>query len=72
MNNKREARSKYYQGLREAMVEHIKTTEQSLRKLPGIEPAKLEKITLDLQKQHEKLLKRIDRHIEENKIREKV
>ena len=65
MNNKREARLKYYRGVREATQEHIKTTEESLRRLKDVKPEKIEKVIADLHKQHAKLLRRIDRHIKE-------
>lgn len=65
MNNKRAARLAYYEGVKQATLEHIKATEESLRKLEGVKPAKIEKLVADLQQTHEKLLKRIDRHIKE-------
>jgi hypothetical protein len=67
MNNKREARLRYYEGVRNATLEHIKATEEGLRKLEGIKPAKIEELISDLRKRHEKLLKRIDRYIKEEK-----
>jgi hypothetical protein len=69
MNNKREARLRYYEGVRNATLEHIKATEEGLRKLEGIKPAKIEALISDLRRRHEKLLKRIDRHIKEEKIK---
>lgn len=63
MNNKREARLRYYEGIRGAMVDHFEATEDGLRKLKDVKPAKVEKIVTDLHKQHEKLLRRIDRQI---------
>lgn len=71
MNNKRAARRAYYEGIRTSMLEHVKLTEEGLRRLEGVKPAKIEKIVADLHKHHEKkLLRRIDRHIEEAKVRD--
>ena len=70
MNNKRAALAAYYEGIRTAMLEHIKVTEEGLRRLEGVKPAKVEKMVADLHKHHEKLLRRIDRHIEEAKVRD--
>lgn len=67
MNNKREARLQYYQGVRQATLDHIKKTEEGLRNLQGVKPEKIEKLVADLHKQHEKLLKRIDREIKQEK-----
>jgi len=63
VNDKREARLKYYEGIRQATLDHIKATEDGLRKLEGVKPAKIEKLVADIHKQHERLLKRIDRRI---------
>ncbi|HEX3422267.1 MAG TPA: hypothetical protein VHS33_02535 [Sphingomicrobium sp.] len=70
MNNKREARLSYYEGIRSAMLEHIKVTEEGLRHLKGVKPAKIEKMVADLHKQHEKLLRRIDRRIKAETARD--
>ena len=67
MNGKREARLRYYDGIRSAMLDHAKVTEEGLRKLEGIKPAKLEEMVAELHKEHEKLLKRIDRYIKQEK-----
>ncbi len=69
MNSKREARLNYYEGVREATLEHIKATEEGLRKLEGLRPAAIEKLVADVHKRHEKLLRRIDRHIEQERDR---
>jgi hypothetical protein len=63
VGNKREARLDYYKGVREATLEHIKATEEGIRKLKDVKPAKIEKVVADLHKRHEKLLKRIERRI---------
>ena len=65
--NKRAARLEYYGGVRQGMLEHIDLTEEKLRKLEGVQPAKIEKLVADLRKTHDKLLKRIDRHIKQEK-----
>jgi hypothetical protein len=70
MDNKRAARLTYYEGVRQATLDHIKTTEEGIRKLEGVKPAKIEKLIADLHEQHEKLLRRIDRHIKDEKARE--
>jgi hypothetical protein len=57
----------YYEGVREAMLEHVRTTEEGIRKLEGVEPAKIEKLVADVHKRHEKLLKRVDRQIDHAK-----
>jgi hypothetical protein len=63
MNNKRAVRLKYYEGIRQATLDHIKATEDGVRKLEGVKPAKIEKLMADVHKKHEKLLERIDRLI---------
>lgn len=69
MNNKRDARLNYYEGIRQAMMEHIKTTEEGIRNLEGVKSSKIEKLVADIHKEHEKLLKRIDREIRQEKAR---
>jgi len=69
VKDKRSARLSYYAGIRQAMLEHIKVTEASLHKLKGVEPAKIDKLVADVHKRHEKLLKRLDRQIKEEKDR---
>ena len=66
-DNKRAARLEYYERVREGMLEHVKVTEDKLRKLEGVKPAKIEKLVADLRKTHEKLLRRIDRRIKQEK-----
>jgi hypothetical protein len=67
VNTKREARRRYYEGVREATLTHIRATEEGLRKLEseGVKPAKIEKLLQDLHKQHRKLLKRLDGHLKD-------
>ena len=65
MKNKREARVAYYEGIRRATLDHFRVTEEGLRKLAGVSQSQTEKLVADLQKQHDKLLKRIDRRIKE-------
>lgn len=67
MNSKREARLKYYEGVKEATLQHMQATEESLRKLQGVTPEKIETLVADLKKQHKKLLKRIDRNIKDER-----
>ena len=66
-DNKRAARLEYYERVRQGMLEHIKVTEDNLRNLDGVKPAKIEKLVADLRKTHEKLLRRIDRRIKQEK-----
>ena len=63
MPNKREVRLQYYEGIRQATLEHIKATEEALRKLEGLKPEKIDKLVASVQKEHAKLLERIDRQI---------
>lgn len=65
MKDKRAARVAYYEGIRKAALDHFKTTEESLRRLEGLETAQIEKLVADIHKRHEKLLKRIDRDLKE-------
>ena len=65
MKNKREARVAYYEGIKQATLEHIRATEEGLRKLEDVPPNKTEGLVADVRKHHGKLLKRIDRHIKE-------
>jgi hypothetical protein len=63
MSRKSAARLTYYEGIRKALLEHFEMTEQSLRKLTDVKPPQMEKLVADVQKQHRKLLDRIDRRI---------
>lgn len=65
--NKRGARIEYYQGIRHAMLEHAESTEKKIRNLEGLRPGKADKLVADLQKTHEKLLKRIDNQIRQER-----
>jgi len=63
MVNKRDARLLYYRGIREAMVEHVKKTEDGLRAVTGLEPGDAKKLISAVQKRHAKLLQKIDSKI---------
>ena len=65
MSRKSEARLAYYEGVRKALLEHFENTEQTLRKLKDVKPAQIEKLVAEIQKQHRKLLDRIDRRIQD-------
>lgn len=65
MKDKRSARAAYYEGIKQAAVDQFKTTEESLRKLNGLDADQIEKLVADVHKRHEKLLKRMDRYIRE-------
>ena len=65
MKTKREARVAYFEGIKQATVDHMRVTEEGLRKLEDVPPNKIERLVADLQKQHAKLLKRIDRRLKE-------
>jgi hypothetical protein len=67
--DKRAARVAYYEGIRQAALEQFKATEDGLRRLEGVDVRKIEKVVADVHKRHEKLLKRIDRQIKEEKAR---
>ncbi len=63
MVDKREARLLYYRGVRDALVEHVRKTEDGLRALTGIEPGDAKKLISAVQKRHDKLLQKIDTKI---------
>ena len=65
MSRKSAARLAYYEGVRKALLEHFESTEQGLRKLKEVKPAQIEKLVAEIQKQHRKLLDRIDRRIQD-------
>jgi DNA-binding PadR family transcriptional regulator len=65
MNRKSEARLAYYEGVRKALLEHFEITEQGLRKLKDVKLSQIEKLVTEVQKQHRKLLNRIDRRIQD-------
>jgi hypothetical protein len=69
MNSKQEGRTRYLEGVRGAMLEHAETTEAGIRKLKGVKPERTEKLVADLHKQHEELLRRIDREINLETVR---
>jgi hypothetical protein len=60
MKRKSAAKLAYYEGVRKALLEHFEITEQGLRKLKDVKPAQ---IVAEVQKQHRKLLSRIDQRI---------
>jgi hypothetical protein len=72
MGRKSAARLAYYEGVRKALLEHFEITEQGLRKLKVVKPSQIEKLVADIQKQHRKLLNRIDRQIHDEQAAEKV
>lgn len=65
MKDKKSARAAYYDGIKQAAVDQFKITEENLRKLKGLRPDQVERLIADVHKRHEKLLKRIDRHIKQ-------
>jgi hypothetical protein len=67
VKDKRAARVTYYEGIKRAAVEQFKTTEEGLRKLQGLKPGQAEKLIADVHKRHEKLLKRIDQYIKDDR-----
>lgn len=69
MKDKRKARIAYYEGIRQAALEQFRVTEEGLRKLEGLKPTQIERIVADVHKRHQKLLKRIDEHLEVEKAR---
>lgn len=66
---KRAARLSYYEGVRRGMLEHVKATEDGLRNLVDVDPAKIEKLIADVHKRHKELLRQIDGRIREEKSR---
>ena len=68
--DKRTARIGYYEGIRQATLEHFKVTEEGLRKLKDMDASKIEKLVADIHKRHEKLLNRFDGLIKEEKARQ--
>jgi hypothetical protein len=67
VKDKRAARIAYYEGIRRAALEQFKTTEEGLRKLEGLKPGQTEKLIADVHKRHEKILKRIDQYIKDDR-----
>jgi hypothetical protein len=65
VNNKREARIAYYEGIKQATLDHIKVTEDGLRNLKDVSSEKIEKLVADVHKRHLKLLKHIEQLIKE-------
>jgi hypothetical protein len=63
LGSKREARLAYYEGVRQAMVDHATVTENGLRKLKGVPPLRIERLVADVHRRHLKLLRRIDQLI---------
>jgi hypothetical protein len=60
---KREAELSYYEGLRAAMEQHIRVTEDGLRELEGIGEAQRAKLIAAVRKRHQKLINDLDRRI---------
>ena len=60
MVNKRDASLLYYRGVRDAMAEHVRKTEDGLRALTGVEAGDAERLISAVQKRHDKLLQKID------------
>jgi hypothetical protein len=65
MSSKRDARVDYYRGVRDALNEHMATTEMGLRQLSGLSDAEKDKIVASVRKRHERLLKEVDRKLAE-------
>jgi hypothetical protein len=60
---KREAELNYYEGLRAAMEEHARVTEDGLRELEGVGEKKLAKLIEAVRERHQKLINELDRRI---------
>jgi hypothetical protein len=60
---KREAELHYYEGLRAAMEDHARVTEEGLRGLEGVGEKKLAKLIAAVRKRHQKLIGDLDRRI---------
>jgi hypothetical protein len=65
VKTKREARIAYYEGVKQATLDHIKVTEEGLRNLKDMSSEKIDKLVADIHKRHVKLLKRIDGYIKD-------
>jgi len=68
MNDRRKPGPGYYEGVRSAMLEHMKITEEGLRRLDGLTPTKVEELVVGIHERHEKLLRRIDGRIREEEL----
>lgn len=70
MADKGTARVTFYEGIRQAAVDQFATTEENLRKLEGLKPPQIENLIADVHKRHEEMLRRIEHHIREERVRE--
>jgi hypothetical protein len=65
MVGKRESRIAYYEGVKEALAEHLRATEEGIRRLPQLSNPQKEKLLEAVRKDHRKLLKRVDQNLAE-------
>ncbi len=60
---KSEMRLAYLHGIKDALNEHMMTTEAGMRALPEIKEKQVDAIVASVRKRHDKLVERIDRQI---------
>jgi hypothetical protein len=63
MAGKRKARIAYYEGVKEALAEHMRTTETGIRDLPRLSATEKDKLVASVRKHHAKLLKQVDQNL---------
>jgi hypothetical protein len=63
MAGKHKARITYLDGARQALLDHMQTTEDGIRRLLATNPAQADRIISSVRKRHDKLIKQLDREI---------
>lgn len=61
----------YYRGVRSALIDHFDRTRAGVQALEVLKPKQIAKIIADLEKQHYRLLDRVDRRIAEAVLAQK-
>ena len=60
MAGKRKARIAYYEGVKNALEDHIRKTEEGIRGLPRLSEEQKKKLVSSVRKHHRKLVKQVD------------
>jgi hypothetical protein len=63
MAGKRKARIAYYEGVKEALADHMRTTETGIRNLPRLTAIEKDKLIASVRKHHVKLLEQVDQNL---------
>jgi hypothetical protein len=63
MAGKRKARIAYYEDVKEALADHMRTTETGIRVLPGLTDVQKDKLVASVRKDYARLVKQVDQNL---------